>query len=297
MKALSTILEIAVFSLLAVAALQSCNSRNDPPRIFDVHLHGSPDQQDQLAGLREHGIKKFALSTSWTLQQSYPDSAGFDVYYGLMLPCPNGKVPYSGQLCFDDGAEWPALTWVEGLMKEGKIQFLGEVLTQYHGISMSDTSIYPYYKLAQKYGLPVGIHTGSAGPDHGCPDFKEDLGTPSLLEETLKSFPSLKVWIMHAGGPYHDDAIRMMKRYPQVYTDISVVNNPEIVPTVEFEKLMQRMIDEGLEDRIMFGSDNANVERVINSILDLKMLTAEQKDKILFLNAERFFSQTRKTPG
>ena len=295
MTVLSTLFKATVISFLSIAGLQSCERTYLPTRVFDVHLHGSPEQADQLARLRHHGVTKIALSSSWTLQQSYEKSADLDVLQGLMLPCPNGKVPYSGQSCFENGEEWPSLEWVEALMKERKIQFLGEVLTQYHGISMSDPAIFPYYSLAEKYEIPVGIHTGSAGPDHGCPNFKEELGTPALLEDALKTFPAMKVWIMHAGAPYHDEAIRMLKTYPQLYADISVINNPDITSQPEFENLMRKMIDAGLEDRMMFGSDNADMEKVLNSILNLRMLSANQKDKILFVNAERFFAKTEKS--
>lgn len=274
--------------LLVIICLLSCKNESVSSRVFDVHLHGSPEQSKQLESLRKHGVYKVALSTSWNLQQSY-HSDSVKVMHGVMIPCPNGKVPYSGQSCFDNGAEWPSLAWVEELMREGKIQFLGEVLTQYQGISMSDTSIFPYYSLAEKYDVPVGIHAGSAGPDHGCPAFREDMGSPLLLENALKTFPKLRVWIMHAGVPYVDETIRMMKVYPQLYTDISVANNPEITPQQDFKNLMKRFITEGLEDRIMFGSDNADISAVLNSVLNLDV-EIDQKNKILFANAEKFFA-------
>lgn len=206
-----------------------------------------------------------------------------------MVPCPNGKVPYSLQTCFDNGSEWPSLNWVEDEIKAGNIDFIGEVLSQYHGISSSDSMLLPYYKLAKTYDIPVGIHTGSAGPDHGCPNFKEQMGDPLLLEHLLTQVPGLRVWIMHAGVPFHKEAISIMKRFPQVYTDISAINNPRILSQDKFENIIKLFLDNGLEDRIMFGSDNFDIEVTIRSIQQISFLTAEQKEKIFFKNAEIFF--------
>jgi len=208
-----------------------------------------------------------------------------------MVPCPNGKVPYSQQSCFEDGKEWPDINWVEQQIREKKIDFLGEVLSQYYGISSSDSLLFPYYALAEKYDLPVGIHTGSAGADHGAPNFKEEMGNPFLLKPLLLKFPKLHVWIMHAGGPFLEETVAVMKEFPQVYTDISAVNNPEILPPKQFQIFMKTLINAGLEDRIMFGSDNAEIKTMIASVDQLDFLTIKQKEKIFYKNAEVFFKQ------
>ena len=170
---------------------------NDKRKIFDVHLHGTKDITKQMQLLKNAGVYKAAISTSWDLQNSYPDEPGMNLLFGLMIPCPDGKVPYSLQPCFDNGKDLPSLHWVEDEIKKGKIDFLGEILTQYYGISSSDSLLFPYYALAEKYKLPVGIHTGGAGPDHGSPNFKMELGNPLLLENMLNEIPQLKVWNMH----------------------------------------------------------------------------------------------------
>jgi len=62
---------------------------------------------------------------------------------------------------------------------------------------------------------------------------------------------------MHAGDTFWQEAIAIMKEFSNVYTDISVINNREIVPSKEFKTIREVFIDIGLEDQIMFGSDNA----------------------------------------
>lgn len=266
-------------------------SKSNKLRVYDVHLHGDPSPEKQLSNLTANGVYTIAVSTSWAQQQTYQSSKELEILHGLFVPCPNGKVPYSLQQCFEDGKEWPDVNWVEQQIKDKKIDFIGEVLAQYHGISSSDSLMYPYYALAEKYNLPVGIHTGSAGPNHGSPNFKEELGNPLLLKETLVKFPKLRVWLMHGGGPYVKDCIVMMKAHPELYTDISVLNNPNIIPAKDFAVVMKEFIDAGLEDRLMFGSDNADIKIAIASVQQLDFLTVKQKEKIFYLNAEMFFKK------
>lgn len=52
---------------------------------------------------------------------------------------------------------------------------------------------------------------------------------------------------------------------------------------------MKAFIEAGLEGRLMFGSDNGNIGKVIASVNQLDFLTREQKNKIFYKNAERFF--------
>lgn len=258
-------------------------------RIFDVHLHGDAAPEKQIANLKENGVYAIAVSTSWPQQRTYQTSNDLTIFRGLFVPCPNGNVPYSKQKCFGDGKEWPDITWVEQQIKEKKIDFIGEVVTQYYGISSSDSGMYPYYALAEKYELPVGIHTGSAGPNHGCPNFKREMGNPLLLKNALAKFPRLRVWFMHGGAPFVKEFIEMMKAYPALYADISVLNNPRIVPPKQFDSLMKMFINEGLVDRLMFGSDDADIKMTTAAVEQLSFLTTAQKEKIFYKNAEIFF--------
>ena len=271
--------------------ITACTNKSNKLRVYDVHLHGDAAPEKQLSNLTANGVYTIVVSTSWQQQQTYQSTDELSVLHGLFVPCPNGKVPYSLQQCFEDGKEWPDIDWVEQQIKDKKIDFIGEVLTQYHGISSSDSLMFPYYALAEKYNLPIGIHTGSAGPNHGSPNFKEEMGNPLLLKETLAKFPRLRVWLMHGGGPYVKECIEMMKMHPGLYTDISVLNNPSIIPSKDFAAVMKEFIDAGLEDRLMFGSDNADIKITIDAVEQISFLTSDQKAKIFYKNAEQFFKQ------
>ena len=260
-------------------------------KIFNVHIHGEGDAVQQLTKLKAAGVYKAAVSTSWKLQQSYQSTEKLTLLQGLMLACPQGKVPYSGQYCFEDQKDLPDLKWVEKVIREKKIDFIGEVLNQYYGFSPSDTLLYPYYALAEKYGLPVGIHTGLGGPDNGSPAFRAALGDPILMEDMLVKFPKLNVWIMHCGAPYLESTMAIMKYYPNVYADISAISNPWIFPPAEFKYIMKRFMDAGFGNRLMFGSDNGDINEILANFNALESLSPREKEAIRYQNAETFFSK------
>lgn len=278
-------------TLLLVGLFLSFSTRIYSQKIFDVHIHGGPDISNQISALDSAGVYQAAMSSSWDLQNTYRSKSNIHLLYGLMLPCPNGKVPYSQQPCFANGKDLPELNWVEQKIKEKQIDFIGEVLSQYYGISPSDTMLYPYYALAEKYNLPVGIHTGLAGPNHGSPNFKISLGNPVLFEPLLIKFPQLKVWMMHSGAPYLQETLAVLSVYRNVYTDISAISNPYIFPSAQFYAIMKTLIDAGFEDRLMFGSDNGDIRQAIASVNALDFLSAAQKEKIFYRNAEKLFAR------
>ena len=282
MKSIKSLLVLGIFML-------HCEN-NYAQKIFDVHLHGAKDKQAQLKALAGADVYKIALSTSWDLQTSYSDSS-IEILHGLMFPCPNGKVPYSLQPCYSDGSEWPNLQWVEDQIKKGSIDFFGEILNQYFGIPANDSMLIPYYALAEKYNLPVGIHTGGAGPNHGAPNFKIELGNPTFLEPVLIKFPRLKIWAMHAGDQFYLETIRLMKKYPLLYSDISVISNPAIVSVERFATIMRAFMAAGLGNRLMFGTDSGDINKILAAIESLSFLSDNDKDNIYRLNAEQFFSK------
>lgn len=181
------------------------------------------------------------------------------------------------------------------LIRNGELDMLGEVGAQYFGYSPSDPEYYPFYKIAEEEGIPVGIHTGASFPGtpyRCCPNFRLKLGNPLLLEDLLVEFPDLKVFIMHAGGagPYSEYTLMMMNMYPQLYTDLSIVNwMPGMEPVLEsFLKQAKQM---GMLDRVLFGTDQMiwpdAIAIAVERINSLDFLTVEEKADIFYNNAAR----------
>lgn len=276
---------------LLLLPLFGISQTNNPSKIFDVHLHAQKDMSKQFGEFKKYNIIRGALSSSWTNTEKYRTETKIKMLFGLMFPCPNGIVPYSGQKCFEDGREFPEVDWVRQQILDKKIDFLGELLNEYYGVSPADSIMFPYYALALEFNLPVGIHTGGIGPGNLSPNNDSTLGNPILLKDILIKFPGLKIWIMHAGLPYLKETLTILSSYPQVYADISVIANPDIEDVGEFQSYMKSLINAGFENRLMFGSDNGDYTKMIKAVNELNFLTPEQKEKIFYKNADRFFNK------
>lgn len=181
-------------------------------------------------------------------------------------------------------------------IQNGSLDMLGEVGAQYFGYSPSERGYYPYYKIAEEEGIPVGIHTGASFPGtpfRCCPKFRLALGNPMLLEDMLIEFPKLKVFMMHAGGagPFSEYALMMLNMYPQLYTDISILNwMPGMEPVLE--SFLRKAKQMGVLGRIFFGTDQMvwhdAIGVAIERVNSLDFLTVEEKADIFYNNAATF---------
>ena len=183
-------------------------------------------------------------------------------------------------------------TSVDSLRKwfvSGRYKVLGEVATQYIGLSPADPVLDPFYSLAEELNIPVGIHMGPGAP--GNKNFKIKNGNPLLIEDVLLKHPNLKLWIMHAGYPMENELISMLSTYGNLYIDISAL--PWSESKTEFYRFLKRLVDAGFANRIMFGSDQNNWPELIaisiRNIENAPFMTKKQKRDIFYNNAARFF--------
>jgi predicted TIM-barrel fold metal-dependent hydrolase len=180
--------------------------------------------------------------------------------------------------------------------EEGKLDVLGEVTSQYGGISPSDSILDLFYSLAEEFDIPIGLHMGLGPP--GCAynsKYRMRLSSALLLEEALIRHPKLRLYVMHAGWPLLDDMIALLYCYPNVYVDVAVIN--WYIPRKEFHAYLKRLVDAGFIRRIMFGSDNMvwpeAIKLAIEGIESADFLTEEQKRDIFYNNAARFLRLTK----
>jgi uncharacterized protein len=172
---------------------------------------------------------------------------------------------------------------------------LGEVGAQYAGLSLSDPKLEPYLAIAEKYDIPVGIHTGLSFPGtyitiRAVRNFARILGNPQTIEDALVRHPKLRIYLMHGGPPFMQETIAIMSIYPQVYADIAVID--WIGPRELFHDYLRTMIRHGFAKRLMFGSDQMHwaeaIEMAIEGVESADFLSEEQKRDIFCNNAARF---------
>ncbi|MGI9076918.1 MAG: amidohydrolase family protein [Gemmatimonadaceae bacterium] len=189
---------------------------------------------------------------------------------------------------------WPSTDALRALHKQGRLQVLGEVITQYGGTAPDDPKLEPYYALAEELDIPVAIHMGLGPPGtsyFATPGYRMALSDPLRLEHVLLRHPKLRLYVMHAGWPLGDRMVGLLYSHPQVYVDVGVID--WVLPRAEFQAYLKRLIDAGFANRIMFGSDQMvwpdAIDAAIQSINQVPFLTAQQKRDIFYNNAARFF--------
>ena len=199
---------------------------------------------------------------------------------------------------FDAKSGQPSVDQLRELVKAGRIDAFAEVDSQYSGVPVNDPRMEPYYALAEELDIPVGIHMGPGPPGASyyiAPDYRMRFSSLLLLEDPLLRHPKLRVWAMHAGWPLADDAIGALYAHPQLYVDVAIVCYA--FPRKQFYNYLQRLVDAGLEQRIMFGSDQMvwpdALSAAIDSIQNAPFLTHQQKRDILYNNAARFLRLKR----
>ncbi len=175
----------------------------------------------------------------------------------------------------------------------GGFKVMGEIGLQYEGISPSDPSVDAYFALAEELDIPVAIHMGTGGSGRAnvtMPKFRGSMGNPLLLEDLLARHPKLRVQVMHAGYPMIDNMLTLLQANSHVYVDVAGLIWS--YPIKEVNRYIQRLVDAGFEDRVMFGTDQLIWPKLmtysISIIQNADYLTPQQKRDILYNNAARF---------
>jgi hypothetical protein len=201
------------------------------------------------------------------------------------------------------GRFWPGLNFnlergyspdaMRALHREGRLDVIAEVTTQYEGVEPADPRLEPMWALAEELDLPVGIHVGP-GPFGviymGSKGYRARMHSPLSMEEVLVRHPKLRVYLMHAGYPMIDDLLVLLYAHPQVHVEVGVIVYTQ--PRKAFYRFLERIVEAGFANRIMFGSDQmvwpGVLERSVAAIDQAPFLSAAQKRDIFYNNAARF---------
>ena len=187
---------------------------------------------------------------------------------------------------------------LEMLFTDGGFQVMGEIGLQYAGMSPSDMSVDEYFGLAERLDIPVAIHMGTGGSGRAnvtMPNYRASMGNPLLLEGLLARHPKLRVQIMHAGYPMIDNLLALLQANSHVYVDIAGLIWS--YPIEEVNRYIERIVDGGFGDRVMFGTDQFAWPKLmtysISIIQNADYLLPTQKRDILYNNAARFLRLDR----
>lgn len=163
----------------------------------------------------------------------------------------------------------------------------------YQHFDPADRRHWPLFEQCQRFGLPIMWHQGTTFPSQA----RLKWGLPLQLEDVAMDFPDLRMIIAHLGHPWEADTVALVRKAPNVYTDISAVH----YRPWRYWQAMVTALEYGVEHKILLGSDFpsgtiANVIdglRGINRIVEgtaLPTIPVEVQDRIIFENWKPCFT-------
>jgi len=146
----------------------------------------------------------------------------------------------------------------------------------YQEFSLADEKVFPIYKLAERFNLPVAIHSGEL---HYCCSKEErdggkfrcgkeckieklaHLSQPLSAMSAIQKFPNVNFIMAHLGNPYFGELRQLMNQCLNVCSDISgQFTSGTDEDYAEYREILKQEINLFLKlsngsKRIMFGTD------------------------------------------
>lgn len=140
---------------------------------------------------------------------------------------------------------------------------------------IDDPSMLPFYRAAQKRGLPILFHTG---------DYRTDFSSATRLMRVLDKIPDLVCIAAHLGGYTEWTSAREQLSGTNVYVDTS-----SSLANLTSEEALQSIFHFGIE-HTLFGTDFPmwQPKKEVERFLELG-LSVEQNRRILYDNFARLF--------
>lgn len=117
----------------------------------------------------------------------------------------------------------------------------------YQHFDPTSTKAARIFRLAEELELPIVIHQGTTFLRNAPLKYAH----PTQLEEVALRFPDLKMIIAHLGHPWEDETAVLVRKQPNIFTDISAVH-PRLFRL--YNKLMT-FTEYGVLGKIVFASD------------------------------------------
>jgi predicted TIM-barrel fold metal-dependent hydrolase len=152
----------------------------------------------------------------------------------------------------------------------------------------NDERLKPIYEKCVEYNKPIMFHAGMSWEPNALAKYSQ----PLHFEEVALHHPELRICLAHFGWPWINETIMLMLKYPNVYTDTSMLYMDTAKDFYEqiFTKNMGPLwIDRNLKDQVMFGSNTPRFRaNRLKPALESLPIRRSTLDKILGTNAEKF---------
>lgn len=166
-----------------------------------------------------------------------------------------------------------------------------KVYAGYYHYHVHHEVYHPLYKVAEKYNLPVVIHSGDTFSKKGLLKYAH----PLEIDELAHLFPNVTFIIAHFGDPWIMDAAEVASKNENVYVDLSglIIGDETDVERFKVDEFITH-IKRGLVyldnyDKVLFGTDwpLVAVKPYIEFIKDL--VPTIYHEQVFYLNAKRVF--------
>ncbi|CAN5437700.1 hypothetical protein BH09VER1_BH09VER1_56600 [soil metagenome] len=164
----------------------------------------------------------------------------------------------------------------------------------YQHFHPADPKHWPLYQKVQDLGLPIMWHQGTTFPTQA----RLKYANPLQLEDVAMDFPEIKMIVAHLGHPWEDDLIALIRKSPNMYTDISAVH----YRPYRYWHTMIKALEYGIAHKILLASDfpSGTITNVINGLRNinkpvegtgLPQVPKEIQDQIIYENWKAFFPE------
>ncbi len=158
----------------------------------------------------------------------------------------------------------------------------------------------PYYRLAQKHGLPVIFHTG----DNWSTKAKLKLAHPLGVDEVAVDWPDVRFVMAHFGNPWMIDAAEVIFKNENVWADLSGLfvgtekslgglvearDLPDAIAGLVISDVRRALTYADRYDRILYGSDWPLAPMAIYRRLIARIVPEEHHEAVFRTNAEKLF--------
>lgn len=300
-------------TLLVMALLTNCTSlekedSTETQPVFDIAMQGvNPGWFERAMEGVDYGIHRLekygemASDSADLFNKTFEQMDEYNIPYAMLSHGTYKEsllrrqperflLSFEPDLSLEDHTE--AAKEFEQKVIDGTYSALGELGLVYEGIPVNTKSLYPYYEVAQKHGIPILIHTGFSGPNPQqvlSSVFDIASANPILLESVVADFPDLNIIMMHMSWPFFDEGLYMLSTYPNVYMETSVA--VWLLGDPLFNRLLEEAVVTAGSDKILFGTLQMAwpgvIGRSVETIRNADYLSEEDKKAIFWGNAKK----------
>jgi predicted TIM-barrel fold metal-dependent hydrolase len=262
-----------------------------PARIVDAHTHLLPERL--AAAIRAFFVQylsgdAFTYPHDWRAARAAAEQSGVGRCWTLpYVRQPNGArslnrwmaETFAGDPFVEPGATVHPGDEVQAVVDEALDTFrlrLFKLHCSVGDFEITDQRLDPLWRRLSDSGTPVVVHLGHSVAGNTEADELQ------ALESVARRWPEARIILAHCAAPAVDEALAVLRRCPNLHADLTPV-------VFHLAPVRPGSLD-GLEDRILFGSDLPNVavklEEAVAAVRALG-LAPEHEAQVLGGNADR----------